>query len=74
MPQGGQETPSEPYRFNVEHQNEKREVRGRLEAIRTAKRISRNRRGRVRVERSDGRLQMKFRDGQLEELVQDTRK
>jgi len=46
-------------------------VRGRTKAVRCAKELSEERRGSVRVVRTDRRCKMVFRDGQLVEYMFD---
>ena len=60
-------------RFTVTRGQEVVEVVGRTNAISEAKRISREQRGQVEVERVDGRVSMQFRDGDLVQYLYETR-
>lgn len=64
---------AEAFDFNVLHGDDTQIVTGRLEAVRVAKDISRDSRGRVAVERKDGRVLMMFHEGRLESFVYETR-
>lgn len=67
-----EQTEQQTKEFRVEHYGGTHTVQGRQAAVKMAKRISNERRGRVRVEREDGAVRMQFHSGSLETLVAET--
>ena len=66
--------PVEPTTFNVSNRVEEKVIDGRLEAVAAAKEWSIESGQSIVVERTDGRVQMSFRDGALVDYVLETRK
>jgi len=65
---------AEPTTFNVSNRIEEKVIDGRLEAVAHAKEWSVESGQSISVERTDGRVQMSFRDGALVDYVLETRK
>lgn len=68
------EIPAEPTTFRVSNRLEEKVIDGRLEAVAAAKEWSIETGQSIVVERTDGRVQMGFRDGALVDYVLETRK
>ena len=68
------EIPVEPTTFKVSNRVEEKIIDGRLEAVAAAKEWSIESGQSIVVERTDGRVQMSFRDGALVDYVLETRK
>ena len=69
-----EDIPVEPTTFNVSNRAEEKVIDGRLEAVAAAKEWSIESGQSIVVERTDGRVQMSFRDGALVDYVLETRK
>ena len=59
------QTSTKTFQIYIPDSEDVRRAEGRLQAVRRAKRWSREQSYPVRVERSDGRVNMTFRDGEL---------
>ena len=68
------ELPVEPTTFKVGNRVEEKVIDGRLDAVAAAKEWSIESGQSIVVERTDGRVQMSFRDGALVDYVLETRK
>ena len=73
-PNDDDEAPAETTLFNVSNRLEEKVIDGRLEAVSAAKEWSIESGQSIVVERTDGRVQMSFRDGALVDYVLETRK
>lgn len=71
---GEDDIPAEPTTFRVSNRLEEKVIDGRLEAVAAAKEWSIETGQSIVVERTDGRIQMGFRDGALVDYVLETRK
>ena len=69
-----EDIPVEPTTFKVGNRVEEKVIDGRLEAVAAAKEWSVESGQSIVVERTDGRVQMSFRDGALVDYVLETRK